>query len=87
LKDLADRLDGYDHTADSGNVLVARLLGARRSIGILAAWGVAEGDVSGAEGQFADPQVGDVFGQLSPRSVEADEVGDDRCVQLSHPRP
>jgi hypothetical protein len=59
----------------------------RRSIGVLAAWGVAEGDVSGAEGKFANLQVGDVFGQLLPRSVEAGEVGDERCVQLSHPRP
>ena len=34
-----------------------------QSVRGLAAWGVAEGDVSGAEGQFSDVQVGNEFGQ------------------------
>jgi hypothetical protein len=40
--------------------------------------GVSEGEVSDAEGQFPDLEVGDVSGQLSPWLVEAGEVGDER---------
>ena len=48
--------------------------------------GVSEGEVSGAEGQFPDLEVGDVSGQLSPGLVEAGEIVDERCVQLGDPR-
>ena len=48
---------------------------------------VAQGQVSGAEGQFVDPQVGDELGQQSPRPVETGEIGDERRVQSGDPCP
>ena len=49
--------------------------------------GVSEGEVSGAEGQFPDVEVGDVSGQLSPGLVEAvKSVMNGVCSWVTHAR-
>ncbi len=48
---------------------------------------VAEREVSRAERQLLDPQVGDELRQQPSGPVEADEVVDERSVQGGHPYP
>jgi MFS family permease len=48
---------------------------------------MADGEVSGGEGEFVHLQVGKVLGQEAPGLVEAGEVGDERLVQAGDPGP
>src|SRR6476646_12149744 len=47
--------------------------------------GVPVCEVTGAGAELLNPQVRNVLGQVYPGSVEAREIGDERCVQVGDP--